>query len=64
VAQFTLHDSWNELKRYTNLKPENVCDLRPIHEKRDLNDRGPEDIIVPPQPARVANRSRPPDRSH
>lgn len=24
VAQFTLHDSWNELKRYTNLKPENV----------------------------------------
>ena len=24
VAQFTLHDSWNELKRYTNLKPESV----------------------------------------
>ncbi len=24
VAQFTLHDSWNELKRYANLKPENV----------------------------------------
>ena len=24
VAQFTLHDSWTELKRYTNLKPENV----------------------------------------
>jgi integrase len=24
VAQFTLHESWNELKRYTNLRPENV----------------------------------------
>jgi integrase len=29
VAQFTLHDSWNELKRYTNLKPENVRALTP-----------------------------------
>jgi integrase len=27
VAQFTLHDSWNELKRYANLKPENVRDI-------------------------------------
>lgn len=27
VAQFTLHESWNELKRYTNLKPENVRDI-------------------------------------
>lgn len=24
VAQFTLHESWNTLKRYTHLKPENV----------------------------------------
>jgi integrase len=31
VAQFTLHDSWNELKRYTNLRPENVRQLtRPV----------------------------------
>jgi integrase len=29
VAQFTLHDSWNELKRYTNLKPENLRDIVP-----------------------------------
>ena len=29
VAQFTLHDSWNELKRYTNLKPENVRAVTP-----------------------------------
>jgi integrase len=27
VAQFTLHDSWNELKRYANLKPESVREL-------------------------------------
>jgi len=27
VAQFTLHDSWNELKRYANLRPENVRDI-------------------------------------
>jgi integrase len=30
VAQFTLHDSWNELKRYTNLKPENLRDIVPM----------------------------------
>ena len=24
VAQFTLHESWNELKRYTNLRPETL----------------------------------------
>jgi integrase len=29
VAQFTLHESWNELKRYTNLKPENLRDIVP-----------------------------------
>lgn len=28
VAQFTLHESWNELKRYTNLRPENVREIR------------------------------------
>ncbi len=27
VAQFTLHDSWSTLKRYTHLKPENVPEL-------------------------------------
>lgn len=27
VAQFTLHESWNELKRYTHLRPENVREL-------------------------------------
>ncbi|HEY4369948.1 MAG TPA: site-specific integrase [Steroidobacteraceae bacterium] len=27
VPQFTLHESWNELKRYTNLRAENVRDI-------------------------------------
>jgi Phage integrase family len=27
VAQFTLHDSWNELKRYANLRPEDLRDI-------------------------------------
>ncbi|GMU68412.1 MAG: hypothetical protein AMXMBFR37_07450 [Steroidobacteraceae bacterium] len=27
VAQFTLHDSWNELKRYANLRPENLREI-------------------------------------
>ena len=30
VAQFTLHESWNELKRYTNLRPENLRDIAPL----------------------------------
>ena len=29
VAQFTLHESWNELKRYTNLRPENLQEIAP-----------------------------------
>ncbi|MGA2563867.1 MAG: tyrosine-type recombinase/integrase [Steroidobacteraceae bacterium] len=29
VAQFTLHESWNELKRYTNLRPENMREIPP-----------------------------------
>jgi integrase len=33
VAQFTLHDSWNELKRYTNLRPENVRDIAIVSPK-------------------------------
>jgi integrase len=29
VAQFTLHDSWDELKRYANLQPKDVRDIQP-----------------------------------
>ena len=45
VAQFTLHDSWNELKRYTNLKPENV---------RALTGTGGAERLSPPLPCRGA----------
>ena len=27
VVQFTLHESWDDLKRYTNLRPKDVRDL-------------------------------------
>lgn len=64
VAQFTLHDSWNELKRYANLKPENVRELAPPPTADSLHDRGPGAIIVGPTPARAVRRSVAPDRSH
>src|SRR5882672_2882166 len=36
VAQFTLHESWNELKRYTNLRHENLREI-PIVEILSLS---------------------------
>lgn len=39
VAQFTLHESWNELKRYTNLHPERVRELD-VQEAESLAKRG------------------------
>ncbi|HEX4051552.1 MAG TPA: tyrosine-type recombinase/integrase [Steroidobacteraceae bacterium] len=64
VAQFTLHDSWNELKRYANLKPENVRELALPPTAGALHDRGPGAIIVAPTPARVVRRSVARDQSH
>jgi hypothetical protein len=29
VALFSLHESWDELKRYTNLRPEKMQDIKP-----------------------------------
>src|SRR6185437_3243458 len=60
VAQFTLHDSWNELKRYANLKPENVRDISqpaapPTRDRRHKRRRVP--IVVPNQLALVFDRS-------
>lgn len=40
VAQITLHDSWNELKRYTNLQPENLRDLPPAQPAAKARQRG------------------------
>jgi integrase len=64
VAQFTLHDSWNELKRYANLRPENLRELRapaapggaPRHSR-----------AAPPEASQLdlyAGQSAPRDRTH
>jgi integrase len=60
VAQFTLHESWNELKRYTNLRPENV---------REIGSAGTEPAPIRPMPnnvitlpVRAAGQSVPRDR--
>jgi integrase len=47
VAQFTLHESWNELKRYTNLKPECVRELKSPEAQAALRSRGRQAIVVP-----------------
>jgi len=67
VAQFTLHDSWNELKRYANLKPENVRDISqpaapPTRDRRHKRRRVP--IVVPNQLALVFDRSARRGRPH
>ncbi len=64
VAQFTLHDSWNELKRYTNLRPENVRDIAVAPATRSLHDRSRGAIIVAPRPARDVGRSARRDPPH
>lgn len=44
VAQFTLHESWNELKRYTNLRPEKVREIPQAASNADqLNEVSPAD---------------------
>jgi integrase len=65
VTQFTLHDSWNELKRYANLRPENLREITspvllhpPVSEQTGSGDRS-----APTNgPARVADQSTRPSR--
>jgi integrase len=65
VAQFTLHESWNELKRYTNLKPENVRELKSPEALAELRSRGLQAIVVSAQPpSRAARQSTRRDRPH
>jgi integrase len=63
VAQFTLHDSWNELKRYANLKPENVRELTPPA-AQDAPHHSRAKILVPSQAASGVGRSARRDRAH
>jgi integrase len=64
VAQFTLHDSWNELKRYANLKPEDVRDITVPTMPSDRHDHRHKAVPVPHRPSLDAGRSARRDRSH
>lgn len=58
VAQFTLHDSWNELKRYANLKPENVRDIHsPAAGTSSIRPLAPSAHETPGPPSPAADRS-------
>jgi integrase len=71
VAQFTLHDSWSELKRYANLRPETVREIAtpPRAAPADIS-RRPRAVakIRAAQPvirrARAVHRSPEPDPTH
>jgi hypothetical protein len=57
VAQFTLHDSWSELKRYTNLKPENLREIMAPALLADARVRVDRSIAVDEQPSRSDHQS-------
>ncbi len=67
VAQFTLHESWNELKRYTNLRPEKVREieavsapLAPAESSRDERST----VKAPSPPSRADDQSGRRGRRH
>lgn len=62
VAQFTLHESWNELKRYTNIRPETVREIPPL--EVTLREPAEPSIVVRNPPSPAANRSARRDRPH
>ena len=64
VAQFTLHDSWNELKRYANLKPEEVRDITPPTMQGGLHDRRRKPVLMGHRPSLVAGQSARRGRPH
>jgi len=62
VAQFTLHESWNELKRYTNIRPEDLRDILPPEDM--LRAPVERSIVVRSPPSPAASRSTRRDRPH
>src|SRR5665213_1907894 len=64
VAQFTLHDSWNELKRYANLRPEDVRDITAPTMPGGRHDHHHKSVLVPHRPSLDAGRSVRRGRSH
>lgn len=64
VAQFTLHESWNELKRYTNLRPEKVREIKDSS-TRTSTKKGPrKSPSVASLPLHAADQSAPQGPSH
>jgi len=63
VAQFTLHESWNELKRYTNLRPENMREIPPARVRSPAGDHGLAQTAITP-PCHTAGRSARRGRRH
>jgi integrase len=64
VAQFTLHESWNELKRYTNLRPERVREIseqQPAPAKQIPRTR---ENVVRDRTVHADDRSAPQDQWH
>lgn len=65
VAQFTLHDSWNELKRYANLRPEHI---RELPSTTPISRRGTRNVVplnvprVSTEPSPAAGRSAQPSQ--
>jgi integrase len=65
VAQFTLHDSWNELKRYANLRPEHI---RELPSTTPISRRGTRNVVplnaprVSTEPFPAAGRSAQPSQ--
>lgn len=64
VAQFTLHDSWNELKRYTHLRPERVREIA-LSDNTQIENRRPRERRARPNSLSHADdRSHPQDQPH
>lgn len=63
AAQFTLHSSWRDLKRYTHLKPERESELPAEHATNPKVDL-PEDQnrLASPAASDAGDQSTPPDR--
>ena len=66
VAQFTLHDSWNELKRYTNLRAENVREIAAPKKPATQRTERPKRKVTKPstKPSRAGGLSTQRDQQH
>jgi integrase len=64
VAQFTLHDSWTELKRYANLKPGDVREITAPTMQGGLHDHRHKPVLLAHRPSLDAGRSARRGRSH